>query len=414
MNAHRAMIEAGPQAIRRLCCGSETVADIEVCAAALAAIDDPVALVGDRPVQVWSLWSTTLRRLAEGHRAGMIVVHPSWWSAARVAVVTRAARAAGDEADDIDVDRAAQVWLRPRSWLLRRATTEATVVVEIADRLVAVVGEHRTAVPRRAEPERTAEEVAAAVDAMTPGIRTAVVIDAPGAVAGASELGASICAALVGGQRISQVNDPRLIGLARSATTEPVLGSAPAPPHRSITRLAGPAVAGIGATVVAVLMVAGLARPDRRAVSAVAATPTTVLVEGHVAVAIPTGWPTQRVIGGPGSTRVQITSPADPEVALHVTQSPVPGETLAGTAERLKRAIDAEPAGVFVDFDPSGVSAGRPAVTYREVRTGHDVRWTVVLDTAVRISIGCQSRTGAAEVIREVCERAVRSAHAVH
>lgn len=99
---------------------------------------------------------------------------------------------------------------------------------------------------------------------------------------------------------------------------------------------------------------------------------------------------------------------------MHVTQSPVPGETLAGTAERLKRAIDAEPAGVFVDFDPSGVSAGRPAVTYREVRTGHDVRWTVVLDTAVRISIGCQSRTGAAEAIGEVCERAVRSAHAVH
>jgi type VII secretion-associated protein (TIGR03931 family) len=119
----------------------------------------------------------------------------------------------------------------------------------------------------------------------------------------------------------------------------------------------------------------------------------------------------QRVVDGPGSARVQVTSPSDPELALHVTQSSVPDETLTGTAERLKRAIDAEPAGVFVDFNPSGTSAGRPAVTYREVRAGHQVRWTVLLDGAVRISIGCQSRPGGEDAVREVCEQAVRSAH---
>lgn len=141
--------------------------------------------------------------------------------------------------------------------------------------------------------------------------------------------------------------------------------------------------------------------------------PTTLLVEGRVALTIPADWSTQRVVSGPGSARVQVTSPADPEVALHVTQSPVPGETLPGTAQRLKRAIDASPAGVFVDFNPSDIRAGRPAVTYREVRAGHQVRWTILLDGAVRISVGCQSGPGHEDLLREVCAQAVRSVHAV-
>ncbi|HYQ35046.1 MAG TPA: type VII secretion-associated protein, partial [Mycobacterium sp.] len=141
--------------------------------------------------------------------------------------------------------------------------------------------------------------------------------------------------------------------------------------------------------------------------------PATFLVEGRVALTVPANWTAQRVVTGPGSARVQVTSPSDPEVALHVTQSPVAGETMSGTAERLKRAIDAEPAGVFVDFNPSGISVGRPAVTYREVRAGHHVRWTVLLDGPVRISVGCQSRPENEEAVRDACERAVRSAHAI-
>jgi type VII secretion-associated protein (TIGR03931 family) len=141
--------------------------------------------------------------------------------------------------------------------------------------------------------------------------------------------------------------------------------------------------------------------------------PTTFLVEGRVALAVPANWPAERVVTGPGSARVQVTSPSDPEVALHVTQSRVAGETLSGTAGRLRRAIDAEPAGVFVDFNPSGVSVGRPAVTYRELRVGHQVRWTVWLDGSVQISVGCQSRPADEDAVRDACEQAVRSAHAI-
>jgi type VII secretion-associated protein (TIGR03931 family) len=96
-----------------------------------------------------------------------------------------------------------------------------------------------------------------------------------------------------------------------------------------------------------------------------------------------------------------------------VTQSRVALESLSATADSLKQAIDAEPTGVFVDFNPIGNVAGRPAVTYREVRSAHDIRWTVLVDKAIRISIGCQSRHGHEDAMRQVCELAVRSARAL-
>ncbi len=137
-------------------------------------------------------------------------------------------------------------------------------------------------------------------------------------------------------------------------------------------------------------------------------------MEGRVALEVPAEWPTQRIVAGPGSARVQVTSPSDPgDGAARDVQSRVALATFGATAEFLKHAIDAEPAGIFVDFNPAGRSAGRPAVTYREVRSDHDIRWTVLVDKAVRISIGCQSRHGQDDAMRQVCELAVRSARAL-
>ncbi|MFZ0834954.1 MAG: type VII secretion-associated protein, partial [Mycobacterium sp.] len=140
----------------------------------------------------------------------------------------------------------------------------------------------------------------------------------------------------------------------------------------------------------------------------------TLLVEGRVVVEVPATWTARRITAGPGSARVQVNSPGDPHAALHVTQSPVPrGETLQHTAEALGRAMLDEPPGVFVDLNPADRAGERQAVTYREVRDGHDIRWTVLLDGAVRISIGCQSARGAEETVRAACERAVASARDV-
>jgi len=417
VNEHRAVVAAGPGTIRRLCCGTGTVDDGEtadVVRTALDSIDDRVALVGERPVTVAALWETALRSATCASPDGMVVVHPSWWSSSRLRVVTAAAaRVAGE------------VRTRPRTSLLARASrAERTVVVEIAERLVAITALEVTAIPRSAEPQSVADDVAGVIAGMVPA---AVLIDTPSTVAGASALAALIAAGLRGSAQevpdILEINDLRLTRLARSAlprrwVTSVRDATAPVAARRSRVRtLSG---LGAGAIVVAVAAPAALmpiavtsSRPGAVTPKHVEAAPTTFLVEGRVALSVPAAWPVQRVVTGPGSARVQVTSPADPEVALHITQSPVAGETLSGTAERLKRAIDAEPAGVFVDFNPSGSSAGRPSVTYREVRPGHHVRWTVLLDGPVRISVGCQSRPGDEDAVRDACEQAVRSAHAI-
>ncbi|GBE66915.1 type VII secretion-associated protein [Mycobacterium sp. MFM001] len=360
--------------------------------AAVDAIDDPVVLIDERPVAVESLWRNVLQSLLCDRPERLIVVHPSWWTEARVATVVAAAQVL---ADDVE--------LRPRTSLLAQGSPVPAVVVEIAQRVVVVTGAEVTAEPRRGEPEQVADAVARVIARMS---AATVVIDAPDSVPGADVVATMIAERLPARLTVLQVDDARLQRLAASAFPGDPEGAGAV--ARSRCRPWG--------VIVLVPLVAaalGLIAYSHHAPPAPGSMPTTFLVEGRVAVQVPTGWTTQRVIAGPGSARIQVTSPSDPQLALHVTQSPVGAQTLVGAAESLKNAIDAEPPGVFVDFNPSGVSAGRPAVTYREVRADHDIRWSVVLDGQVRIAVGCQNRRGDDDAMRDVCELAVRSAHEV-
>ncbi|MHA7651749.1 type VII secretion-associated protein [Mycobacterium sp. ML4] len=392
MTAHRAVVVAGPGVVRRPCCGTTEISDCLV--AAVDAIDDPVALVDERPIAVDALWCAVLRSLADGH-CGMTVVHPSWWPASRTAVVTAAARAVGG--DDAEV--------RPRSWLL---TQHPSVLVEIAERLVAITARELVAVPRLTDEQAVAREVGRVVSTSH---QDNVLIDAPGAVCGAPQLAALIAGVVGAGRTVTTVDDEELdrlvsaAALIPGATEEPVPG--PRSSGRPVVRLV---LAGAAASMVGLAVAAGRFENPRPTTEEAA---TTVLVEGRVALTVPASWPARRVLGGPGSARLQLTSPSDPETALLVTQTPTPGETPAGSAERLRRALDAERAGVFVDFNPAGNSAGRPAVTYREVRTAHEVRWSVFLDGSVRISVGCQSSPADWDAVRAACDQAVRTAHAL-
>ena len=137
---------------------------------------------------------------------------------------------------------------------------------------------------------------------------------------------------------------------------------------------------------------------------------STVLTEGRIEVRTPAHWTVERITGGPGSRRVQVSWPADSAVALHITQSYAPETTLAESAGVLARAIAGRPAGVFVDFRADDAVAGRPAVTYREVRPGRVIRWAVLPAGATRISIGCQSPPEREAAVQAACDEAVRSA----
>ncbi|UQX10506.1 type VII secretion-associated protein [Candidatus Mycobacterium methanotrophicum] len=405
MSTH--VVEVGPNSIRELCCSGAAVDDDgEMVRAAFDSIDDPVALLDLRPVSVDWLWRTVLGSHACGGSERAIVVHPSWWAPTRIARV-------GAAADTV----AGEVALRPRSWLLIQASPlkaqHATVVVEIADCFVVITGAAVVAESRCGEPELVAQAVMRSVREMTSDVAAAVVIDAPDTVAGAGALAAMIADGLRAGDRISavHVDDARLRQLAAQtiadeSTGRPCSDEAARPGYRRYRGL-------VLLAMLLIVAVSGALLPGGHRAPAGEGMPMTFLVEGHVALEVPAQWPMQRVVGGPGSARVQVTSPSDPEVALHVTQSRVAVANLSATAESLKRAIDAEPTGVFVDFNPVGASADRPAVTYRERRPGHDIQWIVLVDKAVRISIGCQSRHGRDDAVRQVCERAVRSARAV-
>jgi type VII secretion-associated protein (TIGR03931 family) len=398
------VVEVGPKMIRQLCCGGNAVADDETVNAAFDSIDDPVALVGQRPVSLDSLWRMLLGSVDCGSAERAIVVYPSWWAPARIGVVRAAAQVLAGE-----------VVMRPRSWLLTQSRP-ATLVVEIADRFVVITGTAVVAETRCRESQRVVDAVVRSVLEMTSDAdaHVVVVIDAPSTVAEAGGLAARIADGLHASGGIATVrvvDEARLKACAAQIIQDEDSSCESHVARRHYRRH--------WALALAVLLTVGLAgvlgalASARRGAPADDGVKTTVLVEGRVALEVPAQWPTQRVVAGPGSARVQVTSPSDPELSLHVTQSRVALESLSATADFLKQAIDAEPTGLFVDFNPSGNVAGRPAVTYREVRSVHDIRWTVLVDKAVRISIGCQSRHGHEDVIRQVCDLAVRSARAL-
>jgi type VII secretion-associated protein (TIGR03931 family) len=253
-------------------------------------------------------------------------------------------------------------------------------------------------------PRLVADATARAVSAMrADGER--VVVDSPEGVAGADVLATLIVDELRAARvtSVSVVDDRRLLdALTHPRDVKPAAAAVPS--SRRGFLVAVP-------VAVVVLVVSATAVTARRHDAAM---PMTTLVEGRLAVDIPADWTVERLTRGPGSARIQLVSPSDPQTAVHVTQSPIPsGQTLQLIAETLKRAIDGQPPGVFVDLNPADQLASRPVVTYREVRAGHDIRWAVMIDDPIRIAIGCQSAPGREEAVRHACEQAVASARAL-
>ncbi|MGA5541039.1 type VII secretion-associated protein [Mycobacterium sp. NPDC051198] len=378
-----AVIEVGPVTVR----GPGPVA-ANLAAVAVAGIDDEIALIEDEPVAVSDLWVEVLG--AAGAGAGTLtLVCPTWWTADRC-----------DRVRDAAMGSEVVVMQRVQA-LSASLPAGSAVVVEIADEVVMVSGVHagRVALARHAEDGPDADTVVRAVLAIA-GRSAEVVVDAPVEVPGAVTLGNEVVAALRHRDVVATMAD------ARSWRNTLVAPDTPADEQlgrRSRTgRFAMCAAAALAVALGGIAFAAHGPPTDHRSM--------TVLVEGRVGVQIPAGWTVRRSTEGPGSARVEVVSPTDPELMIHLTQSGVGDGTVADT---LRRALQEQPAGVFVDFEPSAVVAARQVVSYREVRTGREIRWAVFVDGAVRIAVGCQSAPGHGEAVRWACEAATRSAHAV-
>ena len=383
------VLEIGPSTVRRLPSAGESALDGEMVAQALAGIDDTTVLLDERPVTVESLWRKLISSGIGNDCEPVTLLHPSWWPPRWVARIVDAATSVPPE-----------IVALPRSSMIgRRHGSGAAMVVELGDEVVAVCrGTSVSRIHRRPVDAAVIAAEAAGVDPPD-----TILIDVPHGVHGGEQFGLAIRKALL---RIGlSATLARLGDDGAHSTVEPPT----AVPARRTWRCAQ-----VAAAVVVGIVVCGVGAATTRTAGVPAAGADTVsLVEGRVTVRIPTGWTVTRVTAGPGSRRVEIASPADGSVALHVTQSYTPEETLDGAAQVLRRALAKETAGTFVDFNPADEHAGRSAVTYREVRAGRDVRWSVVVDGSTRISIGCQSAPGREDAVNRVCDEAIRSAREV-
>lgn len=379
------VVEVGPATVR----GPRQVAP-DVVATALACIDDEVAVLDDAPVAVAALWREVFRTvLPEGLEAAVLVC-PTWWPETRVERVRQAA-AAG----------AAKVAVRQRAEVLGGGLSGNPTVVEIAPEFVvtALAGGVVAADPRIGETADIARSVADHI-----GPSTTVTVDAPVGVAGAVELAAAISERLrADGAAVTTVHQGQVLRSDKELRKRPHV----APPQFRGDRPALLAALVVSAALVCLGLAFGAAEPDPTAI------PTTLLVEGRVALKVPALWAVRRITSGQGSARVQVTAP-DGSTALLVTQSQVrDGETLSTTAAMLSSALHDQQEGVFSRFNPDDRRADRQAATYRELRDGRQIDWAVFVDDSLRIAVGCQSSPGAEDTVRSVCEAAIRSAHAV-
>ena len=360
----------------------KTSISVEMVAAALAGIDDTTVLLGEQPVAVADLWRRIIASTAETPCESLTVVCPSWWSEQRVGRIV-----------DVAASVAADVRALSRPEVM--AGNGRATVVEIADELVAI----NTQAGPPVVLARTGS-MGDIVEAIEADVGARVLIDTPPGVTGAVEFAGAVRVALRARGVVVQLASIRDVPPASTVELVPAPATVP-------SRWRAPAVAAASVALTLWVIGATAARPHVPA----PAVDAVDIVEGRVTLRIPPAWALTRITAGPGSRRVQASSPTEPNVALHVTQSYSPGETLDKTAEVLQQAVAEQPRGVFVDFNPADRRAGRQAVTYREVRTGRDIRWTVVLDGSTRISIGCQSAPGSADTVAEVCDKAIESAH---
>jgi type VII secretion-associated protein (TIGR03931 family) len=392
--AREVVIEVGPGTVR-----GPNEARPELVSAALECIDDDLALLDDRVVAVPELWNNVMCAVAGGHADTAVLVFPTWWTASRIDRVRTATRAV-----------APTVVVLRRTQVLRDAVTDRrATILELAQEVIVVshLGVDANVVPRRDDPAADAEAAVAAA-----GASAVVSVDVPAGVEGVELLGATIGHRLRAGGIAVTFTAEDSVRRAASATRTAASNDVGDAPQRVSRRR--PRTAVLSGVMSAVVLCGGFAVRGGASDSPADDIPMTLLVEGRVGVMVPAVWRVQRITAGPGSARVQIVSPSDTDVVLNLTQSPgAPESTLAVTAESLRAALEAEPDGIFVDFNPSGRRAGRPAVTYREIRPDHHVAWAVVVDDAIRIAIGCQSAPGREQLVRDPCDEAVRSAHAI-
>ena len=111
----------------------------------------------------------------------------------------------------------------------------------------------------------------------------------------------------------------------------------------------------------------------------------------------------------PSTTRAVFVDPDDGRRIIAVLTEVREGSTLASVAGSLRNRIEQRGDDVVTEFSATTRFAGRDVIGYREApASGGAIRWYVVVDDGMQVSIGCQAGT-AAEPADSECAEAVRS-----
>ncbi|WP_345314256.1 type VII secretion-associated protein [Gordonia alkaliphila] len=134
---------------------------------------------------------------------------------------------------------------------------------------------------------------------------------------------------------------------------------------------------------------------------------------GPVELTVPGGWQRTELSGdrpedGRG-IRAVFADEADGRRLIVVVTALRAGADRASVASSLAQRVAQRGDDVVVEFAASSTYGGRQVISYREAPgSGPSVRWYIVVDSGLQVSVGCQEGTGAGRV-DDACRRAVGS-----
>ncbi|MEE3848904.1 type VII secretion-associated protein [Gordonia sp. LSe1-13] len=185
----------------------------------------------------------------------------------------------------------------------------------------------------------------------------------------------------------------------------------PAPAPATRNRPSGRLLWAAGAVAVTIAIVAAVVGFLQRGTAAVS---EQTVVLGRTSVSVPADWRRSELSTPDGqdaqqTTRTVFVDPDDGRRILVVQSEVRADSTLATVARSLGNRIRQRGDDVVTEFSPSTRFVGRDVVSYREAPvSGGAIRWYVLVQDGLQVSIGCQPGS-AGESVDTECAHAVSS-----
>lgn len=175
------------------------------------------------------------------------------------------------------------------------------------------------------------------------------------------------------------------------------------------------AAAGLAVAVALIAAVVGIVQHDRGQGGTPVRTDQMVAV-GRTEITVPNGWrrsdlPDEQKNPGPDDelTRTVFADPDNGRRMMVVQSELRSGSTLESVSTSLRNKIRQRGDDVVSEFSPSTQFMGRTVISYREApASGSAIRWYVLVEHGLQVSVGCQAGTGG-ESVDGPCGRAVES-----